>query len=294
MNKNYITTALISELAMITKETENDSFKSEEITENGFKIQRITVEKECLNNLPLEKGNYSTIFFCKASELDIDLSRSLSEVISKELNRFIPKKCESIFVAGLGNRFLTSDTIGTKSIEKLEITRHIDIYKNKIFKKMNMKAVSALSPGVMAQTGIETAEIIKGIAKEISPDVIIVIDSLCARSPERLASTVQISSSGISPGSGIGNKRMKLSSESIGCPVIMLGVPTVISSSTLIYDALEKAQIDEIAPELEAVLENGQSYFVTVNEIDLLTDKLSDIISDAVFKCSQRINENHG
>lgn len=267
----------------------NDDFEHSTETVDGFEIQKIKVKS---NNeggqLPLDKGEYCTVFFNRLTSLDSDSCNKLSDIIANELKNFVPIPCESIFIAGLGNRYLTSDTIGTKCAEKLEITRHISIYNEDIFKKMDMKKISSLSPGVMAQTGIETAEIIKGAVSAVKPDVVIVIDSLCARSPDRLASTVQISSSGISPGSGVGNKRKKISEEALGCPVIMLGVPTVVSSSTLVYDALEKADVNDISKDLEEILENGRSYFVTVNEIDELTDKLSDIISDAIFKLSKK------
>ena len=137
-------------------------------------------------------------------------------------------------------------------------------------------------PGVLGQTGIETVELIRGAVENAGPDVVLAIDALAARSCERLAATVQLSDNGINPGSGIGNHRKAICRETVGVPVIALGVPTVVNSATLVYDALRQAGIEEIRPELRQVLENGRSFFVSPKESDVITDRISDLIADAV------------
>ncbi len=289
MNNKYIYTALISETATSNHISDKTHFESNENYINGFQIQHTKIKSEkASKELSMDIGSYCTIFFNRISNLSEKSTQKLSNIVCKELYEFLPSNCENIFIAGLGNRFLTSDTIGPKCVSKINVTRHINIFNKDIFKQLNTKTISALSPGVMSQTGVETAELIKGAVDAVNPDAVIVIDSLCARSPERLASTIQISNTGISPGSGVGNKRKKISEDELSCPVIMLGVPTVVSSSTLVYDALEKSGINEITKELEEILDNGRSYYVTVNEIDELTDKISDVLAMALEELAQK------
>ena len=142
-------------------------------------------------------------------------------------------------------------------------------------------------PGVLAQTGIETVEMVKSAAQNVTPDLIIAIDALAARSCERLASTIQLSDNGISPGSGIGNMRKAINRENIGVPVLALGVPTVVDSSTLVYDALRKAGIEEVDGELSTVLENGRGFFVSPKESDVITKSVAHLLAqslDNVFR----------
>ncbi len=288
MFKKYVFSSLVSESADGVDFTKNDDYEHSEVHDGKFKIGRLHVKTQLgADTLAVGIGKYSTVYFNRVSELDEESSLNLVQTVAREIKSFLPQNCQSIFIAGLGNRYLTSDTIGTKCVSKIDVTRHISVYNKELFDGMNIKKLSALSPGVMSQTGIETAEIIKGAVNAVCPDAVIAIDSLCARSPDRLASTVQISNCGISPGSGIGNKRKAISQSELHCPVIMLGVPTVVSSSTLVCDALEKANISDISPELENILENGRSYFVTVNEIDELTDIMSDILASAIFESAK-------
>ena len=134
----------------------------------------------------------------------------------------------------------------------------------------------------MGQTGIETYELIKGAVSAVSPDLLIVIDALAAKDVSRLASTIQICDTGISPGSGIGNTRHALNAQTLGIPVIAIGVPTMVSSSTLVYNALEKAGIESISQELTRILDEGISFFVTLNETDAVIKSLSDILSESI------------
>ena len=218
-------------------------------------------------------------------EKDVSL---LSEVIESELKNVFeeifgrsPDRSTKVLIAGLGNRFVTPDSLGSRCADKINATRHIkDAYP--FFDEMGCSDISVISPGVLGQTGIESSEILRAISKRIAPDLIIVIDAMAARKVSRLATTVQISDAGLSPGGGIGNNRPEIDRKSMGYPVISIGSPTVVGSSTLILDALEDAGITDISPALEKILENGKSFFVTLNDSDRIIEQISDAISCAI------------
>ncbi len=290
MNK-YVLTELACELSQASKTDKTSSqdvdFSSTEML--GYKIQRMNIKTQSEKILSsAAKGRYSTIYFDNITEMADEQKNALSYVISHEISSMFPKKLNEILVGGLGNQSLTSDSIGPKTISKLAVTRHLSMYDPKLFEKLSINKISALAPGVMAQTGMESAEIFMGAANIIKPDVIITVDSLCARNLERLARTVQISDTGVTPGSGIGNKRKKIDKELTGCRVISIGIPTVVSSSTLIYDALEKCEIEYDSDKTEQLLKNGRSFYVTLNEIDTVTDEISEILADAIYRSASK------
>ncbi len=187
-----------------------------------------------------------------------------------------------VLIAGLGNRDITPDAIGPQTTEKLAVTRHLRDYDPEAYAVIGRCALSALAPGVLGQTGIETVELVRGAAENAEPDLVIAVDALVARSCERLASTVQLCDRGIDPGSGIGNNRRALCRDSVGVPVLAMGVPTVVDSATLVYDALARAGIGEIGDELRGVLENGRGFFVSPKEGDVITARLSSLLADAI------------
>ena len=209
------------------------------------------------------------------------MAKEIRKILSDVCKRKCIKDC-SVLVAGLGNAEIVVDAIGPISAKKLTVTRHIKFMSESCFTNKNMCSVSAIAPGVLSQTGIETVELIKGAAKSIHPDVVIAIDSLSARSVERLGTTIQISDNGISPGTGIGNMRKAINAENIGCPVIAIGVPTVVSSSTLVIDMLEAAGVSEISDELMSVLKENKKFFVTPKECDEITKSAAELISSAL------------
>lgn len=219
------------------------------------------------------------------SEKDISL---LGDVIGGELKklavRVLGKEIDEgtkTLIAGLGNRFVTPDALGSRCADKINATRHVK-EAFPVFSEMGCSDVSVISPGVLGQTGIESSEVIRGVAKRIKPDLIIAIDAMAARKVSRLATTVQLSDAGLSPGGGVGNSRPAIDQKSMGFPVISIGSPTVVGSSTLILDALEDAGISKISAPLEKILDNGKGFFVTLNDSDRIIERLSDVISDAV------------
>lgn len=193
-----------------------------------------------------------------------------------------PDRDFGVLTVGLGNREITADAIGPQTVAKLSVTRHLRDRTPDLFAAIGRCNLSALAPGVLGQTGIETVELIRGAVENARPDLVIAVDALVARSCRRLAATVQLSDRGIDPGSGIGNHRQSICRDSVGVPVMALGVPTVVDSSTLVYDALAQAGIGEIGDELRAVLENGRGFFVSPKESDVITANLSSLLADAI------------
>ena len=235
------------------------------------------------------RGTYVTLMCGKIWSMGEEDFEWAAAFLARELRQMCAAVCGrevdrgfGVLVAGLGNSDITPDAIGPDSVKRLNVTRHLKSLDEKLYRTVGRCEISALCPGVLGQTGIETVEIIRGAVENARPDVVVAIDALAARSCERLAATVQLSDSGISPGSGIGNNRKAISKENIGVPVIALGVPTVVDSSTLVYDALRRAGIEDIRPELKRVLENGRGFFVSPKESDVITERVADLLADAV------------
>ena len=187
----------------------------------------------------------------------------------------------SILIVGLGNRNVTPDALGPNVIDQLQVTRHL--YKefgNAAFSQPCKYLVSSIIPGVMAQTGMESLEIIKGIVHQTKPDYVIVVDALAARSTKRLNRTIQISDTGIHPGSGVGNHRNGISKETLGIPVLSIGIPTVVDAATIVADSLSMDQGDDM---LQEVLVPGlRTMFVTPKDIDSSVRRLSYTISEGL------------
>lgn len=239
-------------------------------------------------------GTYITIETPGINKSDEDYYKPASEEIAKQLRSLAGNlKKEEILVVGLGNREVTPDALGPQVVDNLFITRHLIREYGEAFKvKNHLGSVSAISPGVMAQTGMETLEIIKGIIEETKPKLLIVIDALASRSVSRVNTTVQLTDTGISPGSGIGNNRKALNEDSLGTKVIAIGVPTVVDAATIVADTLtkymQKSGFDEhdinqfIAEIREQQIEN---MFVTPKNIDDSIKRLSYTISEALNSC---------
>ncbi len=267
-----------------------DGVKYREEMTGGFRFFRMEIVRQAAAEL-LHKpmGHYITVECGKITELSEDRTLLLSHLLAEELRsmaeRVAEKRTDSefgILVIGLGNAELTADAVGPETVSRLTATRHLREHETALYRQIGCCALSALSPGVLGQTGIETVELIRGAVRYVRPDVLLVIDALAARSCDRLASTIQISDAGIEPGSGVGNYRAAITKRSVGVPVIALGVPTVVNSATLVSDALHKAGIGNVGGELERVLRTGESFFVSPKECDLITHRFASLFSDAV------------
>lgn len=222
-------------------------------------------------------GRYITVEI----ENHID-ENSVAEILSEQILKLIDENTKSVLVAGLGNRHITSDSLGAKTADKVTVTRILSDY---IGLNANIN-VSAVSPGVLGETGIETLEILSGICLKIKPDTVIAVDSLCARDIHRIANTFQLTDTGINPGAGLGNMRKALTKETLGCKVIGIGVPTVVYARTVWHNIAERlydGRQDEIN-DIEEKLDDAfvKSLVVTPKDIDSLSDSASNIISRAI------------
>lgn len=219
-------------------------------------------------------GTYVTI---EAPDLilpDDGIHKEISQVLSEQLKELLGEERESVLVVGLGNREVTPDALGPEVVGNLYITRHIlREYGKYAFQDKMVSAISGIVPGVMAQTGMETLEIIKGIIKETKPQKLIAIDALAARSVKRLGRTIQLADTGINPGSGVGNHRKGLNKETLGVPVIAIGVPTVVDAATIVYD---------VCQDVEKIPRGIAGMFVTPKNIDETVRSLSFTISEAL------------
>ncbi|MCC8046932.1 MAG: GPR endopeptidase [Clostridiales bacterium] len=193
-------------------------------------------------------GTYITIEAPNMSSPDEDYHREISQELAKHLNHLMDGHKDSVLVVGLGNREVTPDALGPDVVNNLRITRHMIKEYGRMPSGMETSGeISAIVPGVMAQTGMETLEIIRGVVEETKPGIVVVIDALAARSTKRLNRTIQVTDTGINPGSGVGNHRDAINEESLGIPVIAVGVPTVVDAATIVNDTMEElvAQMDQ-------------------------------------------------
>lgn len=247
--------------------------KVSKIIDNN-RIERILVDRKNSRIYNKSLGEYISILFKDVT--DIDSKNKLIRDLSKELKDLLNRKnllSKPVLVVGLGNSYSTPDSLGPKVIKNIISTRHISILDSL---DENYSVVSKISPGVFADTGIESFDIIKSITSTIKPSYVIVIDSLSSKSLNKVNKVIQITDSGIDPGSGVGNHRKEISKKTLKIPVISIGVPTVVNLHTIIKDTLEEY-------ELESILDNKpNNYMVTPKEIDFVIEQLSYVISKSI------------
>lgn len=211
--------------------------------EREIRITKVKIETEKgARAMGKPVGTYITMEAPNMAVPDEEYHREISEELAKYIKELIKIEKEDyvVLVAGLGNRQVTPDALGPHVVDNLAITRHIvKEYGKYAMGEDAVHMTSAIVPGVMAQTGMETLEIIKGIVKETKPDLVIAVDALAARNSKRLNRTIQIADTRINPGSGVGNHRNGITEETIGVPVIAIGVPTVVDAATIVNDTME-------------------------------------------------------
>ena len=236
-------------------------------------------------------GTYITLEADALTEPDDGYHREVSLSIARHLQTLLPEiqKEKSILVVGLGNRDVTADALGPEVVDHLNITRHmIKQFGTAAYSCKKVHQISSIIPGVMGKTGMETAEIIQGVIISTHPDLVIVIDALAARSTKRLTRTIQITNTGIHPGSGVGNHRHSLTEESLGIPVIAIGVPTVVDAATIVNDAIErmhqKKQLAEsfLSDAASESLYDMHNMYVTTKDIDSTIKMLGFTLSEAL------------
>lgn len=210
--------------------------------EDEMKVSFVEVTKQGAESIGKKEGKYLTLEAVGIRQQDTVMQKKVEKLFAGELSQFLHylgiKKEASCLVVGLGNWNVTPDALGPQVCEKLLVTRHLYQLQPESVEE-GYRPVSAIAPGVMGLTGIETSDIILGIVEKIKPDFVIAIDALASRSIERVNSTIQISDSGIHPGSGVGNKRKEISKETLGIPVIAIGVPTVVDAVSIASDTID-------------------------------------------------------
>ncbi|MBQ8682095.1 MAG: GPR endopeptidase [Bacilli bacterium] len=217
----------------------HDSYINKKNISDSIAVTSVDVNDELGTELNKKPGSYITIEFEDITNHEDceDVIRCLSEEIMKLLSKKKIDKDSSCLVLGLGNRFSTADSLGPITLDKVMVTRHLFLLNTGV--KDGIREVSAISPGVMANTGIETYDIITSLIERVKPNFLIAIDALASSSIDRINKTIQITDTGIHPGSGIGNNRKEISIDTVGIPVIAIGVPTVVESSILVSDTID-------------------------------------------------------
>lgn len=256
---------------------------------NGTKISGVDISSEFHSKIEITRmniknqkaskilgkpcGNYITIDIASYSDINIKLKKYAS-IIAEEIKKLIPDK-GLILVAGLGNSEITPDDLGPQTALNVIATRHI--VKNNILQDNSsiLRRVSVISPGVLGQTGIETGEILFSLTKRLNPLAIIAIDAMASRNLKRLCTTFQISDTGICPGAGVGNSRPKIDKQSMGVPVISVGVPTVVDAETLLFDLIGEENNIKISPIIKSMM-------VSHRDIDILVKHASKLLALAL------------
>lgn len=270
-----------------------------------IEISKVKITNENgANALGKPVGNYITLDVKEIKNADEERIEEIAEIMADELRTVIGEHVsdtDDILVVGLGNRYVTPDALGPKVVPEIEVTRHILEYMPKIMPE-DTRPVSAISPGVLGITGIETMEILNGIVQNIKPKMLIVIDALATRKLERISSSIQIADTGIVPGAGVNNARKEISINTLGIPVIAIGIPTVVDLATITNDCInifienlqqkgmsnstlnelkEKDNYEEIK---EALIPKDYNMIVTPKEIDKLIDNMSEIVARGINK----------
>ena len=240
---------------------------SEKKLDNGIIVSVVTIDSEnAVRATGRPKGKYVTIEAAMLSEGDEECCQAVTRELSRELKSFVKAVCDkriyAALVVGLGNRNVTPDALGPRCVDSNE----------------NVNSVCGLVPGVMAQTGMECLEIIKGVVSEVKPDFVVTIDALAARSTKRLGCTIQLTDTGIVPGSGVGNHRDGINHGNLGVPVIAIGIPTVIDAVTIVSDAVNASR--ENTAKLMSPKLNGM--FVTPKDIDETVKRLAGLLSEGI------------
>ncbi len=267
------------EKASGTEPVSGVDIKEEWNREHSMKVTTVCIHNEDgVKSMNRPQGIYITMELPELLSEEERLKEIAEQELEKQLKKLLAgKKAEHMLVVGLGNREVTADAVGPLTIDSLLVTRHyfqeesVGALVGKKYRK-----VSAFVPGVMAQTGIETMELIRGVVEEAKPDVVLAVDALAARSPKRLNTTIQLTDTGISPGAGVGNDRKELNEKSLGCPVIAIGVPTVLDAVTIAK---------------EDVAEDVKCLFVMPRNIDSSVQYVSELLAGGINRVNQK-NEN--
>ena len=268
-------------------EQKDDGITQQKKRIHDLEITQVTIETDtAAKKLGKLKGEYITIEVPAFTDNFQDINDKI-EVISKQIQLLLPKE-GLIFVVGLGNETITPDALGPKTIKSILATRHITGEIARSTGLEALRSVAAIAPGVLGQTGIEVSEIIQSVIKKIKPAALIVVDALASLETSRLGTTIQICNTGISPGSGVGNARPGLNQESMGIPVIGIGVPTVVDAQTLARGLFDLTEAQVVAQKImQKTQPRGEAMMVTPREIDLLIERSSKLLAMSINSALQ-------
>ncbi len=290
-----------------TPEPDMAGVQSQSLDEGDIHINRVKVTTpEAAEKLGKVMGSYITIEAPGLRRKDSQLQERVSQALSRELARLMNLEkdaVKTVLVVGLGNWNVTPDALGPRVVQGLLVTRHILTLEPETLGP-GFRPVSALSPGVLGLTGVETGEIIQGLVEKVKPDMLLTVDALAARNMERLHTTIQISDTGIYPGSGVGNRRLPINQETMGMPVFALGVPTVVDAVTIAVDAMdqlvgslkasagEESKVYQVLKEMswddkrrlltEVLSPYNGNLMVTPKEVDTLIEDTARLISGGI------------
>lgn len=237
------------------------------------------------------RGIYVTLSCPQMMTIELGTREALSRELARTIRQMLPEGARTVLVTGLGNRSVTPDALGPRTVERVLVTRHMDGCLPEDVSG-RMASVCAAAPGVLGVTGLETAEVLRGMVEHAKPDAVIAVDALAARSSQRICSTIQVADTGITPGSGVGNHQKALTRETLGVPVIAVGVPMVVYASTIARDAMtyfsrEDGASDADEERLAACVERVVSerlgdLIVTPREVDALVERMAGIVAEGI------------
>jgi len=248
----------------------------------GYPCREVKVLHEtAAKELGKERGTYVTLDFSSYwQRREGNFTRGV-KAVGSALKDLLGGTEGTVLIAGLGNRAMTPDAVGPLAVENILVTRHLE-------KRFSLRSVAAMVPDVLGNTGMEAAELIRGAVEKVKPEAVVVIDALAARRLSRLCASVQLSSTGISPGSGVGNRRAEISERTVGVPVFSIGVPTVVDAATLTADVLEEAGMGHV--EAGALRGFEESVFVTPRSIDAQVKEISRLLGYGINFALQNLN----
>lgn len=293
------------ELYKTGKSADAPGVRAETDQRGDVAVTRVFIENaEGAQALGKPEGTYITLEIPKLTTSDKDVYETACRELSRELRELTQLEPKAtVLVVGLGNWNVTPDALGPQVVERLLVTRHLFTYMPDQLGE-GIRPVCAMSPGVLGLTGVETGEIIRGLVDKVQPDLVIAVDALAARDMKRISTTIQLCDTGISPGAGVGNKRKELSRETLGVPVIAIGVPTVIDAATITSDTLDLL-VNSMLSQTDAqsafygVLKNLNrdeqyalvsevlsphlgNFIVTPKEVDAMVQKVSKVVANGI------------
>lgn len=277
----------------------------EEKHSRGICVTRVKIHnKKGEEKLSKPRGTYITIELSDPNSASQEEYEEACRTCAKELTPLVKEfNPHSTLILGLGNRNITPDALGPKAVDSVLVTRHLLEYMPEEIDS-RLKSVCAISPGVLGITGVETSEIVKGVCNKVMPDLIIAIDALCSRCINRINNTIQLTDTGITPGAGVGNRRMSINHTELGIPVIAIGVPTVVDAATIAGDTIDKiienlkanakenlplykllstlAEEDKYTMIKEVLTPDHGDFVVTPKEVDSQVAKIAEIIANGI------------